>query len=298
MKFFFQYPDVAGTDADMLASGGIAELARAAEDAGFEGFALTEHPAPSASWLKAGGHQTLDPFVALGHAAAVTTRIQLLTYLTVVPYRNPLLLAKSAATVDLLSNGRFVLGVGTGYLKAEYFSLGANFDERNELFDEALDVMPMSWSGEPFTYDGKHFSARNVQVLPKPRQQPIPIWIGGNAPLTMRRVAARAQGWMPMLGTVQLSTTTRSPHIATAVDLASRIAELRRMAGDRAEQIRIVLAYADRSIHDARIDVGRHQDDIAEFEHAGVDTLVVAGPSGPTTTDARTFIDSFADSFI
>lgn len=296
MRYFFQYPDATGPDTDMMSSGGIGELARAAEDAGFEGFALTEHPAPSASWLESGGHQTLDPFVALGHAAAVTSRIQLLTYLTVVPYRNPLLLAKSAATVDIVSGGRFVLGIGTGYLKAEYFALGVDFDERNELFDEALEVMPLSWRGEPFSFQGKHFSARNTLVLPRPPQQPIPMWIGGNAPLTMRRVASHAQGWMPMLGSVQLSATTRSPQISSAQDLAQRISELRALAGGRANDIRIVLAYNDPSVHDASADFSRHRDAFAELETAGVDTLVVAGPSDSATTSARRFIDTFARS--
>ena len=140
MRFMFQYPETHGADADLLQAGGIGELAVAAERAGFEGFALTEHPAPNAKWLAAGGHQTLDPFVALGGAATVTSKIQLLTYLAVLPYRNPLLLAKAAMTVDRLSNGRFILGVGTGYLKAEYAALGVDFDERLALFDEALEA--------------------------------------------------------------------------------------------------------------------------------------------------------------
>ena len=93
---------------------------------------------------RAGGHQTLDPFVALAFAAAVTKRLRLLTYLAVVPYRNPFLLAKAAATLDRLSGGRFILGVGSGYLKTEFFALGVDFDERNALFDEALDVLPLA----------------------------------------------------------------------------------------------------------------------------------------------------------
>ena len=146
-----------------------------AETAGWEGFAFTEHPAPTAKWLETGGHQSLDPFVALaarrgGHRPT----LKLLTYLAVLPYRNPASLAKSAATVDKLSNGRFVLGVGTGYLKAEYFALGVDFDERNELFDEALDVMPLHWSGEPFDYAGKHFNCRGTIGRPRPVQQPDP----------------------------------------------------------------------------------------------------------------------------
>ena len=114
----------------------------AVEAAGFDAFALTEHPIPGANWLAHGGHQTLDPFVGLAFAAAVTERIQLLTHLSVVPYRNPFLLAKTAATLDRCSKGRFILGLGTGYHKTEFFALGVDFDERNALFDEALEVLP------------------------------------------------------------------------------------------------------------------------------------------------------------
>ncbi len=152
MRFMFQYPDFHGLAGDMLDAGLVAELAVTAERNGWKGFAFTEHPAPSTKWLATEGHQSLDPFVTLSHVAAVTTELKLLTYLAVLSYRNPLSLAKSAATLDRLTNGRFILGVGTGYLKAEYFALGVDFEERNELFDEALDVMPMHWSGEPFDY--------------------------------------------------------------------------------------------------------------------------------------------------
>ncbi len=127
MKFIFQYPDFNGLEGDMLDAGPVSELAILAETHGWDGFSFTEHPAPTAKWLSTGGHQSLDPFVALAHVAAVTSRLKLLTYLAVLPYRNPLSLAKSAATVDKLSNGRFILGVGTGYLKAENFALGVDF---------------------------------------------------------------------------------------------------------------------------------------------------------------------------
>jgi len=114
VRFLFQYPDHHGAEGDMLAAGPITDLAAAVETAGWDGFALTEHPAPSRRWLDAGGHQSLDPFAALGAVAAVTKRITLLTYVAVLPYRNPAMLAKAAATIDRLSNGRFVLGAGTG----------------------------------------------------------------------------------------------------------------------------------------------------------------------------------------
>lgn len=224
MRFMYQYPDLTGLEGDMLDSGPVAELARTAEDAGWDGFSFTEHPAPGLRWLQTGGHQTLDPFVALGYVAAVTSRLKLLTYLSVLPYRNPMLLAKAAASVDILSGGRFILGAGTGYNKSEFHALGVDFDERNTLFDEALDVLPKHWSGEPFSYAGQHFSAREVIARPRPPQQPIPIWIGGNSKLTRRRVVQRANGWMPMFGPESLFATTRTPSISAGDELTAAIA--------------------------------------------------------------------------
>jgi probable F420-dependent oxidoreductase len=293
----YQYPETIGPDGDMLSAGPVTELAAAAEAAGWEGFAFTEHPVPGARWLSAGGHQTLDPFVALGHAAAVTERLQLLTYLAVVPYRNPMLLAKSAATVDLLSNGRFVLGVGTGYQKAEFHALGVDFDERNALFDEALDVLPLHWSGEPFSYQGRHFDARDVIARPRPVRQPIPIWIGGNATITVNRVADRAQGWMPLTSHVDISATTRTPHLATVADLATRIAALKQRAGERASEIDIAIAYTDPSIGELHRDVERHRDAFAAYEDVGVTWIVIPGPEAayPATVD---FIRGCAETYL
>ena len=131
MHFILGYPEQGGLAPDLLDSGPIGELAAAAERSGWDGFALTEHPAPGARWLEHGGHQTIDPFIGLAFAAAATERIRLLTYLAVAPYRNPLLLAKTTATLDRLSGGRLILGIGTGYHKTEFFALGVDFEERN-----------------------------------------------------------------------------------------------------------------------------------------------------------------------
>ena len=114
-------------------------------------------------------------------AAGVTTKLALVTNLSVIPYRNPLLLAKSAATLNRMSEGRFYMGAGAGYLKSEYFALGVDFKERNALFEEALQVMRLHWSGEPFDFEGRHFSARNIRALPAPRHNRVPIWMGGNS---------------------------------------------------------------------------------------------------------------------
>jgi probable F420-dependent oxidoreductase len=296
MRFIFQYPDLHGTDADMLDAGPVAELAIAAEQAGWHGFAFTEHPAPSARWLDAGGHQSLDPFAALSHVAAVTSQLTLLTYLSVVPYRNPALLAKTAATLDRLSEGRFVLGVGTGYLKAEFFALGVDFDERNTLFDEALDVLPLYWSGEPFDYDGTHFSCRGTIGRPRPLRAPIPIWIGGNATRTLHRVAERAQGWMPLTGAVAPSTV-RSPALPSLDDLRRRVRLLAQLAGERFPALDITVAYADPSIHDLDADVARHRDALAALHELGATWVVVPGPGGRHPR-ALEFLYGFAERYL
>ena len=293
VRFIYQYPEVQGTETDMLDSGGVAELAVAAEAASWDGFAFTEHPVPGVRWLESGGHQSLDPFVALSFVAAVTTRLRLLTYLAVVPYRNPFLLAKSAATVDKLSKGRLTLGVGTGYLKSEFFALGVDFDERNDLFDEALEVLPMHWRGEPFSYRGRHFDARTSIARPRPVQDPIPIWIGGNSRLTLRRVAERAQGWMPLVGSTQLATTARTAHLESIDDLAAKISDVKAMAGERGATLDITVAYPDHSILDYEGDTERHRDYLATLAAIGVTWVLVAGPIGSPHVSLE-FIEAFS----
>jgi probable F420-dependent oxidoreductase len=297
VQFIYQYPETHGADADMLDAGSIGEVAAAAEAAGWSGFALTEHPIPGARWLESGGHQTLDPFVGLAHAAALTQRLRLLTNLAVVPYRNPFLLARAAASLDKLSNGRFILGAGTGYLKTEFHALGVDFEERNALFDEALEVLPMFWSGRPFSYRGRHFDARDVVALPRPVQNPIPVWIGGNSRLTLRRVASRAQGWLPLLSDADISALTRTPNLASVSDLATRIGDLREMAGTRAAALDVAASYSDPTITAPGTDTARHRDAFGQLEAAGVTWVIAQGPVGSLAA-SREFIDAFATTYI
>src|ERR1700754_4715073 len=144
---------------ELVTGAGIATVAAAAEAPGFHGFGFTDPPAPTGRWLQAGGHDALDPFVAMGFAAARTTTLRLIPNVVVLPYRNPFVVAKSGATLDLLSGGRFTLAVGVGYLKREFAALGVDFEERAALFDEALDVIRAIWTGDDITFEGKHFSA-------------------------------------------------------------------------------------------------------------------------------------------
>jgi len=297
MQFIYQYPETSGSQRDMLDAGPIDVVARACEEAGFNGFAFTEHPVPGARWLDAGGHQTLDPFVALAYAAAVTERLRLLTYLAVAPYRNPFLMAKSSATLDRLSGGRFILGLGTGYQKSEFHALGVDFEERNALFDEALDVLPLHWSGEPFSYKGRHFEARDVIARPRPTQKQIPIWIGGNSRLTRRRVAERAQGWMPMFGPPTLHTTVRTPELAGLAETADMFAEMRDTAEARGQRLDFLYPYMDQSIADPAKESERHREAFAELERAGV-TWVSVGASTEAEADTLRFIEEFGQTYL
>lgn len=297
MQFIFSYPELQGFDGDLLDAGPVAEVATSAEAAGWGGLAFTEHPAPGARWLASGGHQTLDPFVALATAAAVTTRLRLLTYLAVAPYRNPSLLAKTAASVDKVSDGRFILGMGTGYQKSEFFALGVDFEERNVLFDEVLDVLPMHWSGEPFSYRGAHFEARDVVARPRPLQDPIPIWLGGNSRRTLRRIAERCQGWMPLVGPAEVSATARTPHLETAADIAAKVAELRGFAGDRSGALDVAPSYGDGTIADPTKDAERHRDAFGALESAGASWIIVAGPSR-SAAETHDFLQAFGSTYI
>lgn len=299
MRFIFHYPETAGYDGDVLDAGGLRDVAVMAEECGFDGLSLSEHPVPGARWLASGGHQTLEPFVALGYVAAATERMRLLTYLAVAPYRNPFVLAKEAATLDKLSGGRLILGLGAGYQKSEFYALGVGFDERNALFDEALDVLPMHWSGEPFSYEGTHFSAKDVIALPRPVQRPIPIWIGGNSKLSRRRVTERAQGWMPMTGGAGLSTTARTPALGSVTELADAIAELRDAAATagRTEPVDVLYSYQADGIQSPTVDPDRHREAFDELAKAGVTWVVVSSRTdNPKST--LEFLEGFGTCYL
>jgi probable F420-dependent oxidoreductase len=225
VKHWFTYPLITHPyDPGFMSPDGVIRIAQAAEAAGFDGMGFTDHPAPSQKWLSAGGHDALDVFVALGVVGAVTERLQLIPNILVLPYRNPFLVAKAAATLDLLSRGRFVLSVATGYLRSEYRALGVDFDERNALFDEALAVLRGVWSEDDYRFEGSGFTAAGVTANPKPAR--VPIWIGGNSALTRRRVAAGGDGWNPFPAPQWLAKTARTVPLEGLDDLAPMLEHL------------------------------------------------------------------------
>jgi len=292
VKFAYYFPGRWVPADPALMSGRVHnQLARAAEGAGFDGVALDEHPAPTEAWRQGpGGHDALDPFVALAAVASATERIRVLTYLTVLPYRNPFLLAKAAATLDVISDGRLVLGVGTGYMRGEFAALGVDFDRRNELFDETLEVLKLAWTGEPVTYRGHGFSADAVTLQPRPLQQPHPpIWIGGNSQLTRRRVVADAQGWMTMPNRRSATSSHKTPALETIDDLRELTTSLRELAErqGRVEPIDIV-----HSARDAPMGTSEHIDWLHEIEALGVTWVTVNG-TGRSPDEAESLVGAY-----
>ena len=195
MKFSLELPIAAPAE--------IVKCALEIEDAGFDACFVTDHPFPSREWLATGGHETLDPFVALSFAAAATRRLRLHTNCLIPAYRNPYLAAKAVATLDACSRGRVILGVAVGYLEAEFDALGVPFAERARRLDETLWAMKAAWADE----------IPDHVVTPRAAQQPHPpIWAGGNSAAAMRRAITHGDGWSPF---------PASPRTAAAVDTAS-----------------------------------------------------------------------------
>jgi probable F420-dependent oxidoreductase len=150
-----------------------------------------------------------DPFVLLGGLALATSRILLGTSVIVIPYRNPLAVAKAVATVDLLSHGRFQFGVGVGWLKEEFDALGEDFARRARQTREYLHIMKAVWQAEPASFSGEFLTFSDIHTVPLPVQTPHPpIIFGGESLPALRRVADLGDGWQP--GTASLKVLSKS----------------------------------------------------------------------------------------
>jgi probable F420-dependent oxidoreductase len=202
----------------------IHDCARAAEEAGFWSGTVTDHPVPSYRWLDSGGHYAQDPFVTLSMVAAVTTRLMLQTNIVVLPYRNPFITARAVSSLDAFSNGRFVFGMGAGYLKPEFKALGVDFDSRNDIMDEYMRAMKAAWTGEDFAFEGTGYTAVGNRMLPKPVQRPHPpLLVGGNSKRALRRVVELGDAWHPFFVPKMVTDTARTANISSDEDLTAAI---------------------------------------------------------------------------
>jgi probable F420-dependent oxidoreductase len=181
-------------------------LARAIEERGFHALAIAEHthiPASRETAYPAGGelpdiyYRTLDPFVTLAAAAAVTSRIELITGIALLIQRDPIITAKEAASIDLISGGRFVFGVGAGWNIEELRHHGTDPRTRGALLDERIEAIKALWTSEPAEYHGKFVDFDSSYLRPKPVQKPHPpILIGGDSDATVKRIIRHGAGWI------------------------------------------------------------------------------------------------------
>ncbi|HVY10421.1 MAG TPA: LLM class F420-dependent oxidoreductase [Mycobacteriales bacterium] len=273
MKYWVTYPLVTHPyDPAFVSKDAIISFAQAAERAGFDGIGFTDHPAPTERWLKSGGHDALDPFAALSFIAAVTERIRLIPNIVVLPYRNPFIVAKSIATIDALSGGRFTLSTAVGYMKAEYKALGVDYDSRNALFDEAIEVLKGIWSTDDFRFEGSTFTALGQTANPKPAH--VPIWIGGNGARARQRVADVGDGWNPFPAPATLAATAKTEPLETAADLSRLLDDLWQKvdaAGRDRSGIEVsFMTHAGGSPGTASFNPAEHREGLAELAELGV----------------------------
>ena len=300
MKHWVTYP-IAAHPSNPAFFGGeaVARFARTAESAGFAGIGFTDHPAPSHKWLQAGGHDALDPFAALAYVAAVTERLRLIPNIVVLPYRNPFVVAKAVATIDALSGGRFTLSTATGYQRSEYRALGVDFERRNELFDEAIEVLRGVWSADEFAYEGSGFTATGQTANPKPLR--VPIWIGGNSGRARQRVADVGDGWNPFAAPATLARTAKTPVLETVDDLAAMLDDLWRRvdeAGRDRSAIDVAFsASAGGAPGDDGFDAGAQRDELGRLAAIGVTWNGVRVP-GDSLPGALAALERYGDEVI
>ena len=246
----------------------VAVLAQKAESLGFESFWLPEHTiVPVRSTSRYGGtpdgsippsmSDSGDPLIGLASASAATQSIKLGTAISLVPEHNPLVQAKQIATLDRLSNGRFIFGIGAGWLKEETEIMGGDFEHRWGQTREAILAMKELWTKDEAEFHGKYYDFPPVRCNPKPVQRPHPpVFLGGFAPNVFKRVAAWGDGWMPV----------RVTHEQVKMGRAT-LDELAEAAGRDPKAIRLMVC-----------NVPADRDTIMELEEAGADRVTVSLP--------------------
>lgn len=235
------------------------------------------------AWSADGSTDCMEQFTLLSWLAAVTERVRLLTSVIVVPHRNPVFMAKSLATTDVLSEGRVIVGIGTGWMREEFEGLNLpDFDARGRVTDEYVTIMKKLWTRHWASHDGEFFRFADVAADPKPRQQPHPpIWVGGESMAALRRTAALADGWYPF-GT---NPKFRMDSVNAFAARRDKLFALAERAGRDPATIELAYNCAFHSeIERSRPDGGRlaftgtaeqRASDIADLAAAGVSTLMM-----------------------
>lgn len=193
MKFGYILPNFG----DKIAAAELTEIAQACEECGFDSVWATDHVIMPVELREPYG-QLLEPLTTLAFIAAKTSSIRLGTSILVITQRNPILAAKQAATLDVFSGGRVILGLGAGWAEQEFGFLNMDFPGRGKAFDEGIGLLRALWSREVVDFEGEYYKVKGAVFLPKPVRMDIPIWIGGNSPRAIKRAAALGDGWHPV----------------------------------------------------------------------------------------------------
>jgi probable F420-dependent oxidoreductase len=260
-----------------------ASVARAAEGAGFDSVWTAEHvvlPDPQVPEAPIPPQMPLlDPAVALSYVAAHTRTIRLATGIIILPQRNPLVLAKGLASVDVLSGGRLIFGIGAGYLKAEFEALGASFEDRGEITNEYIEAIRVLWTQEKPSFEGRFVSFGGVDAQPRPIQRPHPpIVVGGMSPPALRRASRHGNGWYGFA--IDLETTGRC---------VAGLREAQRRFERSAELGPLEISVTPSGVLDADV--------VSRFEELGVDRLVLMALGG-NAQDLIAFVEKTASVFL
>jgi probable F420-dependent oxidoreductase len=266
----------------------VGAMARTAESLGFESFWCAEHPfipvhtksrfpsSPDGAIPESYNH-FVDPFVALARASGTTTRIKLGTGIVLVPERHPLLLAKEVSTLDLYSGGRFLFGIGAGWLREETELMGGDFDHRWGQTRESILAMKELWTKPEAEYHGKYYDFPPVRSNPKPAQKPHPpVLLGGDAPRVLERIVAWGDGWLP--------------NRVTPEQLRERRATLDRLAREAGRDPAAISI----SVHGQPAD----RDLIRRFHDAGATRVIVRPATTRSESEMVTELTRIADALI
>ena len=262
-----------------------------AEALGFDSVWVSDHIVTPEHMQASVGPIFFDAFVVLSHVSAMTERVRLGTTVMVTPYRNPLVAAKIISSLDALSGGRVVLGVGVGGAPDEFAALGIPESQRGARTDEYLAAMIELWTNDPAGYHGRYVSFEGVRFAPKPVQQPHPpIWVGGRSDAALRRAARVAQAWHP----TQMPLDSLRERMSRLAEISSELGR----SGAPATTIHQSIAFMDAnpSFDDRRPGrgtPGQVAEDLAAYAEAGVAAVVCNFRSGDTDGQ-RKAMESFA----
>ena len=290
------------------------DMAQGAEELGFDSVWVSDHivvPRETDSFYPYAADGTppfkpdepyFEPLAALNFLAGCTNRVRLGTHVLIIPYRNPVLTAKILSTLDVLSDGRLILGAGVGWMEEEFLALGLDtYRQRGEVTDEYIQLFKELWTEDEPAFDGKHYQISGSGFEPKPVQKPHPpIWIGGHTGPAIRRAAQLGDGWMPI--------GLRPPAILEPEEMAAKIARLRtltRDAGRREDEVSITFStnvdFTEEPGGERPMMRGRPEQvaaDLEQYRDLGVDNFILSFAGGTTVPAMSGAMERFAQEVI